>query len=68
MRAVPRWLVIEPPVFQQDVCRTQQFAGADAPARALFAAHLEQIGEVVVEQQRQLEARRPVAMVLHAER
>jgi len=45
----------------------EQSGGADAAARAPFAAHLEQIGEVVVEQQRQVEARRPVAMVLHAD-
>ncbi len=59
--------IVQSSVFEHDVGRAQQFARADAPARTLFAAHLEQIGEVIVEQQRQIETRRAVAMVLHAD-
>ena len=59
--------VIETAVVEQHVGRSQQPARADAAARAPFAADLEQIGEIVVEQQRQREAGRAVAVVLHAD-
>src|SRR3979411_1259382 len=57
-------LAIEPVIFEHNVGGTKQFAGADAPSRTLFAAHLEQIGEVTVEQQRQVEASPPVTIIL----
>ena len=60
-------LAVEALIFEHHVGRTEQLAGADAPARALFAAHLEQIGKIIVEQQRQIEARGPVAVVLQAD-
>ena len=61
-RATP--FAIEPIVFEHHIGGTKQLAGADAPARTPFAPHFEQIGEVIVEQQCQIEARRPVSMVL----
>ena len=42
--------IVETFIFQQHVGGAEQLAGADAPAPTLFAANLEQIGEVVVEQ------------------
>ncbi len=48
---------VEPLIIELHVGRPDQPAGADAPARTLFAAHLEQIGEVIVERQRQIETR-----------
>ena len=63
MRVLPS----RPLIFERDIGGAEQLAGADAAARALLAAHLEQIGEIVVEQERQIEAGRPVAMVLHAD-
>ena len=60
-------LAVEPVIFEADVGGAEQLARAGAAARPLFAAHLEQIGEIVVEQQRQVEARAAVAMVLHAD-
>ena len=58
---------VEPAIFQRHVGRAEQLAGAHAPARPALAAHLEQIGEIIVEQQRQIETRRPVAVVLQAD-
>src|SRR3982074_2987330 len=55
---------IEPVIFERNVGGTKQFAGANAAAWTPFAAHFKQIGEVVVEQQCQIEARRPISMVL----
>jgi len=55
---------VEPNIFQQDIGRAEQPAGADPAAGAPLAAHLEQIGEIIVEQQRQVETRRPVAVIL----
>src|SRR6201999_134064 len=46
---------------------TKQFTGGNATPRASFAAHFEQIGEVVIEQQRQIEARRKLSVILHAD-
>ena len=60
-------LAIEPVIVERDIGRAQQLARTDAAARTLFAAHLEQIGKVVVEQQRQGEARGVLAVVLHAD-
>ena len=60
-------LAVEPVIVQRHIGRTEQFAGTDAAARTLFAAHLEQIGKVVIEQQRQGEARGVLAVVLHAD-
>ena len=58
---------IQATIFEHDVGRAKQFAGSEAAARTLFAAHLEQIGEVVVEQQGQVECRRPVAVILQTD-
>ena len=55
---------VETFVFEQSVSRTEQLAPPDAPTSTLFAPHFEQIGEVAVEQQPQIEAGQPVAMVL----
>ncbi len=60
-------LAIEPFVFKANVSGTEQPAGADAPARPLFAAYFEQIREITVEQQGHIKTRRPVAMVLQAD-
>src|ERR1700693_1323462 len=57
---------VEPDIFQQDVGRTERFAGSYATARAALASHLKQIGEVVVEQQRQIEACRIFTVILQA--
>src|SRR5882724_8619757 len=57
---------VEPDIFQQGVGRTEQLAGSYAAARAAFASHLKQIGEVVVEQQRQIEACRIFTVILQA--
>src|ERR1700731_4618306 len=57
---------VDPGIVEHNVGGTEQFAGADAPARTTLASHLEQIGEVIVEQQRQIEARRIFAVILHA--
>src|SRR6516225_10736693 len=65
-RRAPRHIV-EPPVVEQHVDRALQLARADAPARTLFPAYLEQVGEIIVEQQRQIEARPAVAMVLQSD-
>jgi len=43
-------LIVESFVFKHDISRSKHLARADAPALAPLAAHLEQIGEVVVEQ------------------
>ena len=58
---------VEPAIFERNVGRPEQLAGADAAARALLAAHLEQIGEIIVEQQRQVEARGRLAVILQAD-
>jgi hypothetical protein len=60
-------LTVESVIFQHDVGRTEQPAGAYSPTRPALAAHLEQIGEVIVEQQRQVEARLPVAVILQSD-
>ena len=60
-------LAIEPVIVERNIGRAHELARTDAAARALFAAHLEQIGKVVVEQQRQVEARGLLAVVLHAD-
>ena len=57
-------LAVEPAIFQHDIGGAEQPAGAHSPARPALATHLEQIGEIIVEQQRQVEARRPVAVIL----
>ena len=56
-----------PLIFEHDIGGAEQLARADAAARPALAAHLEQIGEIIVEQQRQIEARRPVAVILQAD-
>ena len=58
---------IKPVILERDVGRTKDFAEPDAPARTPFAAHFEQIREVIVEQQRQVKARQPVTMILHTD-
>ena len=60
-------LAVEPAIFQHDVGGAEQPAGANSPARPAFAAHLEQIGEIIVEQQCQVEARRQVAVILQGD-
>src|SRR6266700_1428016 len=55
---------VEAFIFKQHVGRTEKLAGTDAAARTLFAAHLEQIGEIIVEQQRQFETHGTVAVIL----
>ena len=57
-------LAVEPAIFQHDIGGAEQPAGAHSPARPALATHLEQIGKIIVEQQRQVEARRPVAVIL----
>ena len=59
--------VVESGIFQQHIGRTKQLAGADATARTALAAHLEQIGKIIAEQQRQVEARLMLAVILHAD-
>ncbi len=59
--------IIEAAIVEQHVGRPQQPACADAAAPAPFAADFKQIGEVVIEQQRQFKAGAAVAMVLHAD-
>ena len=60
-------LTVEPAIFQHDIGGAEQPAGAYSPARPALAAHLEQIGEIIVEQQRQVEARLPVAVILQSD-
>ena len=60
-------LAVEPAIFEHDVGRAKQPAGANSPARPAFAAHLEQIGEVIVKQQRQVEARLMIAVILQSD-
>ena len=60
-------LTVEPGVFQHDIGGTEQAAGAHSPARPALAAHLEQIGEIIIEQQREIEARLPVAVILQGD-
>ena len=57
-------LVVEPLIIEPHIGRPEQFAGADAAARALFTTHFEQIGKIIVELQRQVEARGTLAVVL----
>ena len=56
--------VVEAAIFKQHVGRPEQLAGAGSAVRTPLAAHLEQIGKIIVEQQRQLEAGALVAVVL----
>ncbi|MEY9170404.1 hypothetical protein ABIF15_001636 [Bradyrhizobium elkanii] len=65
-RGDPR-LLVEAAIFQHHVGRAEQFARADATPRPALAAHLEQIGKVVVEQQREIEARGMIAVILQAD-
>ena len=58
---------VEALIFEQDVGRAQQPGGRGTPAQTLLAAHLEQIREVVVEEQRQLEVLGTIAVVLQAD-
>ena len=60
-------LAVEPAIFEHDIGGAEQPAGADSPARTALAAHLEQIGKIIVEQQRQIETRRQVAVILQAD-
>ena len=59
--------VVKSLVVQHHTGRAEQFARADAAARALFAADPEQIGEIVVKQKCQIEARQAIAMILQAD-
>ncbi len=58
---------VEPAIFERNIRGALKPAGADTAARALFAADLEQIGEVIVEQQRQVETRIALTVILHAD-
>ena len=58
---------VQPAIVQRHVRGAIHLARGDTPARAALAANLEQIGEIIVEQQRQIETRRPVAVVAHAD-
>ena len=60
-------VAVEAAIFEVDVGRAEQFARARAAARTPRATHLEQIGEIVVEQEGQVDAGGPVAMVLDAD-
>ncbi len=42
-------LAVEAGIFQRNVTGPDQATGGDAAMLALFAAHLEQIGKVIVE-------------------
>src|SRR5258708_26948503 len=57
-------LIVEPLILEHDIGRTENLARTGASAPTPLAAHLEQIGEIVVKQQRQVEARRPVTVIL----
>ena len=57
-------LAVEAVIFEPDVGGAEQLAGAGAAARTPGAAHLEQIGEIIVEQECQVDLCGPVAMVL----
>jgi len=60
-------LTVQPMIFEHDIRRPQQLARADATTRTALAADLEQIGKIIVEQQREIETCRPVAVVLQAD-
>ena len=60
-------LAVEAAIFEADIGGAEQLARAGAAARAPGAAHLEQIGEIIVEQEGQVDAGGPVAMVLDAD-
>src|ERR1700730_4422921 len=57
---------VQPAIFEHNVGTIEQFAGDDAAARMTLTPHLEQIGEIVVEQQRQIEICGIFAVILHA--
>ena len=60
-------IAVEAGIFEQHLGRTEQLTGADAATRAAFATHLEQIGEIAAEQQREIENRGVLTVVLHAD-
>ena len=60
-------LTVKPPIIQNDIGRPGQLAGADAALWPPLAAHLEEIGEIIVERQRQIEVRRIIAVVLQTD-
>jgi len=60
-------LAVETFIFEHNVGGPQQLVGTDAPPCALFTAHFEQIGEIIVEQQRYVEARGRLAVILDAD-
>jgi len=55
---------VKPFILEPHVGWPDEPAGSDAPARTLFATHLEQIREIIVEQQRQLETHVACAVIL----
>src|SRR6185437_10288151 len=57
-------LAVEPLIIERNIDRTNQLAGTGASSRTLFAAHFEQIGEIIVEQQRHVEARGGFSVIL----
>src|ERR1700733_13432757 len=54
-------------IFEQHVRRAEQLTGADTTTGAAFAPHLEQIGEIIAKQQREIETRGVFAVILHAD-
>src|SRR3984885_4361768 len=54
-------------IFEQHVGRAEQLAGADTAAGAAFAPHLEQIGEIVAEQQSEIETGGVLTVILHTD-
>ena len=57
-------LIVEPASIPARHRRDQASGWSPLPGAAALAAHLEQIGEIIVEQQREIEARLPVAVIL----
>src|SRR6185437_12107005 len=60
-------LAIKALVLEHDFCGTKQLVGTDSPPCALFTTYFEQIGKVIVEQQRYVEACRALAVILDAD-
>src|SRR5689334_237710 len=59
--------IVEPLVLERDVRRPKQASRADATTLPFLAANLEEVGKIVVEQQGDVEAGVPIAVILQAD-
>ena len=58
---------VKPAIFQHDAGRTGEFCGGYAASRPPLASHFKDVGKIIVEQQREIEVRGMVAVVLQAD-